>query len=276
MSTPSTTSPSQPAGIPSVEMRTVVSFLIFVHLFALTAALVFTPGMSSDLEQRVVNLPVLRQYRQALDMNLPYTYHLTFGGEDFDFEHQLEVDLELPDGQRKLVILPGPGLWPRSRHNRYQMLAFNTAAGIGQENIETILPQGITYGLLDQYGATRANFRCRVHLGLGRDRIIAKADPQAPETWRTVYEAAIWKTPDGQIRLLKQESARDSAPGAAPTGSSNGAQTNWTPPPLNGEPTLPAATPSPGAAAPTNATPETPTSGRSGLNRAPLTFPSSR
>lgn len=280
MSSTSPETPTLPTGFPSVEVRTIVSFLIFLHLFALAAALVATPGMSSELEQRVANLPVLRQYRQALDMNLPYTYHLTFGGEDLDFDHQLEVDLELADGQHKVVVIPADGIWPRSRMQRYQMLAFNTAVGVGQDGIETLLPQGIASGLLEQYGATRANFRCRLHAPLGRDRILAKADPQAADTWRTVYEATIWKSADGQIRLLKQEAASDSAPGAAPTGAqpNSGAEQNWNPPALDGTPALPAATtaPTPTAVLPTNAAPQTPSSGRSGLNRAPLTFPPSR
>lgn len=262
-------------GLPSPTIRTVVSFLIIVHLFAIFAALVFTPGMSSDLEQRFANVPILRQYRQALDMNLPYTYHLTFGGEDLDFDHQLEVDLELPDGSHKLVMIPPTTAWPRTRYNRYQMLAFNTALGVGQDGVESILPQGITAGLLDQYGATRANFRCRVHLALGRDRIQAGADPQAAETWRTVYDAAIWKTADGQIRLLKQESASDTAPSAAPVDQ----LPDWNPPTYpNSNPAAPGSTttPPPADAPGPTAVPQGSNSKRPGMNRNPLTFPPSR
>ncbi|MBL9122434.1 MAG: hypothetical protein JNG90_02300, partial [Planctomycetaceae bacterium] len=146
--------------------------------------------------------------------------------------------------------------------------------GVGQDSVESILPRGITAGLLDQTGATRANFRCRVHLGLGRDRVLAAADPFAADTWRTVYEATIWRAADGEIRLLKQESASDSAPSAAPAGN----PAEWSPPPLDGQPARPAgdlpANPAPPG--PASAPPANPSSGRSGMNRTPLTFPPSR
>src|SRR5690606_20742068 len=128
----------------------------FVHLFAVFAGLAFTPGMASDLGQRLARLPVLRQYRQMLDMNLAYTYHLTFGNEELDFDHQLDVDLEFPDGKTQLVVIPPPDVWPHSRYLRYQMLAQNTAFGVGQDTVESVLPEGIAGSLLDRYGATRA------------------------------------------------------------------------------------------------------------------------
>lgn len=148
-------------------------------------------------------------------MNLPYTYQLTFGAEP-DF--QLEVDLELPDGKREQVNLPPTGLQPHARQLRYDALAYVTGLEIGSELTESILPQGITASLLERYGAQRATFRCRAHNPLGRDRVLAGADEEAADTWETIYQATIWKTADGGIRLLKQESAAESAPGTTPSG----------------------------------------------------------
>lgn len=240
MSADSPASQDEPA-LPSVEVRTVVSFLIVVHLFAVFAGLAFTPGMSSQLGQRLASLPALTQYRQLFDMNLAYTYHLMFGGEELDYDHQIDVELELADGATRTVTIPPADIWPRSRNLRYQMLALNTASMVGQDTVEGTLPQGITSALLDQNDATRGTFRCRVHSPLGRDRILAGADPQAADTWRTVYSAVIWKTDQGQVRLLKQESAMESAPGAAPTAApADNDPTGGAPPPINPNAPLPA------------------------------------
>jgi hypothetical protein len=268
MSSFSTDSTNASARLPSVAVRTAVSFLIFVHFFALFAGLVFTPGVSSDLAQRFANLPALRQYRQLLDMNLPYTYQLTYGAEP---DYQLEIDLELADGAREQVILPPVDLQPHARQLRYNALAYLTGLEIGNDMTESVLPQGITAGLLEQFGATRANFRCRAHNPLGRDRVLAGADPQAADTWETLYQATIWMTDDGQIRLLKQESAAESAPGAVPRGGT----------PSGGSPTdgsLPFELPSNSAVPPPDATrsPNRPTERPAAGDQLPLEFPPPR
>lgn len=192
-----------------------VSFLIFVHLFALFAAVVFTRGASSELAQRMARIPVLRQYRQLLDMNLPYTYQLTYGAEP---DYQIAVDLEMPDGATKSVLLPPADLWPHARQQRFEALAYSVGNNIGDEAGESVLPELIMTGLFDQYGATRGTFRCRAHNPLGRDRVLAAADPQGADTWENIYQATIWRTNDGPVRILKQESAAESAPGAATNG----------------------------------------------------------
>src|SRR5262245_1503915 len=130
--------------LPGVEVRTIVSFLIFVHFFALFAAVVYTRGASSDLAQKFANLPVLRQYRQLLDMNLPYTYQLTFGEEP---DYRIEADLEFADGKRERVLLPPVAhLRPGIRQRRLEALASNVSSELGNDLTESILPQGITAG----------------------------------------------------------------------------------------------------------------------------------
>ena len=194
--------------------RTIISFLLFLQLFALAVA-VLSNELPSPLE--VGLRKVVEPYLKLLTMDLSYAYNLTFGftGIDAeamqDTEYWLEADLKLPNGQATTVVFPQPGLEPKQRFRRYERLVKRAAAALGSTSSESALPGAIATRLVKETGATGGTIRL-----MRRD---LPAEPYQPYSAapRNLYEARI-KVAGNQVQLFKLETSKsDTAP--APTRS---------------------------------------------------------
>lgn len=196
-----------PSPVLSQEVRSVLSFLIFLHLFALGIAITGSnAGLASPLQRRLhESLAPMRFYLQMLHMDLAYNYHLTHA-EMLDIDHRLEVDLQLPDGATETVVLPDDSTWPRTRRRRYQTLGLTVASQIGNAQMESVLPRAVAGALMAQTGAEQATIRCRGHFLLSADDVgsvdPARSDPWNEQLLRTLYEARVLLT-DGEVSIVK-------------------------------------------------------------------------
>jgi hypothetical protein len=207
------------AALPKSEIRTAVSFLLFLHFFAIGVMIVGTER-SSDLGAALAQVPGIKQYREGLMLIMPYSYYLTRGmmGGELDVDHTLIANVKFSDGSEEEVLLPEPGTWPGQRLHRYQTLARNVAIfgdeTIGMPELSGLLVQSIARSILEreqEKGAQSLQLRCR-----GRLTLPAMADfdpdnlPQR-ERYREAYTTTAFKNGD-QFELLKKDPARDTAP----------------------------------------------------------------
>ena len=213
-------SPAEPTtdtslGLPSQGVRTVVSLLLFIHLFALGVAVVSNKGeLSSPLQRQLRSVPLLMDYLQFLDMDMPYNFDLT-QGELLDIDHVVLVDLTLADGTSQQVVLPDDTIRPRTRRLRYLKLADNMAFLTGDPDREGLLPGAVAGAIMNRYGVNEATITCRGQYLLTAEDVgssdLTRRDPYHPRRFRTVYEARALRS-DGQVGLVKTSS--DELPGA--------------------------------------------------------------
>lgn len=221
--------PPQPVIVWSGEVRSLVSLLLFVHLFAVFVA-VTTYTRPSGLQERLheVFAPYLRTlHLTAFPVTHPFArYHLTHAlPTDVDFT--CEVDFTGPSGPQTVTIPERP-LWPRIRLRRYQALANATGALTDEEADEDlggILPRAIAGSVLKSNGATEGTFRCRAHyLPLIEQMSEVDGGRSAPlENFRVTYEAQVIVS-GGTVELLKKSTTLEVAPietrPASPSGTS--------------------------------------------------------
>ena len=208
----------------SPETRSLVSLLIFVHLFALFVG-VTTYARPSDLQLRLHDLfdPYLRNLHfTAHQVSYPVArYYLTHAlPTDVDFTCQ--VDFSGPDGALQQVTIPPAGLQPPIRARRYQAIA--NAAGTmvdpeGNEDLASILPKALAGAVLKQHGAAQGNIRVRAnYIPQIEDMGEVAAGRRTPPT-NDVYEAKVFVT-GNSVELLKKANKLEVAPvqpgGAAP------------------------------------------------------------
>jgi hypothetical protein len=221
---PSDTPPPEGEPLPSQGVRTIVSFLIFVHLFALAVCVLSTPrdGMSSSLQRQLRNARFLTAYMQWLWMDNAYDYFHTYGDlevvDRFGTDHQFEIELKMPDGSARNIAFPEAGLFPRQRRQRLRQLANSAALTVGQPG-ESLLPAALLEHALRATGADSGTLRLRQHrLQTMEQRGSADKtvrDPYDDRYYRTAY-TGYGRLIDGQLVYQKLESAVDSAPAAAP------------------------------------------------------------
>ncbi|HVA48669.1 MAG TPA: hypothetical protein VNH11_20045 [Pirellulales bacterium] len=208
------------ASLPAEWKRTLVSFLIFLHLFALGVA-VLSNWNPSPLALRLRRVPFVKPYLEylALDQSYVPLYGLTFGMTE-DTDVVAEVDLKLSDGSEQSFSLPASTLAPRQRWRRDARLA-ETAADLTGENfraVESLLPQAIASHFVAEHGAKGGTLRLRRHF---QQPITAPSSSDAGERdpydksryYSQVYEARIIVV-GGQVQLLKSEAAAEVAPAA--------------------------------------------------------------
>ena len=207
---------SSDEGQPSESVRSLVSFLIFVHLFALVIA-VFSNEAPLQLEVALGRLPVLQQYRQVLGMDLPYTFYFTRGndpGGELDIDYKLTATVKGADGATESIELPNADMWPHQRFHRYQQLAKQLAMYAAEDAPEPryleLLTQAVAGGLLRAYDAQSVEIRCRGEL---TPPVMEEYQPEQDtrDKFKDAYDVRAFLA-DGQVELLKKEPARDTAP----------------------------------------------------------------
>lgn len=196
-------------------LRATVSFLIFVHLFALFVA-VLSNWYPSALATRLrENVPLVKPYLQLLAMDQSYLplYGLTFAMPE-DTDMAVEVDLDLADGTQSTFAVPAGGLWPRERWLHDARLAATAGDLTGEtfRNAESLLPQAIASHFVTKYGAKGGIIRCTRHFLMEIDDA-GSIDPYGPDRYSKVYEARILVL-GNQVQLMKMEAAAEVAPAA--------------------------------------------------------------
>lgn len=209
-----------PASRLSDGMRTFISLVLFVHMFAL--GLVFFSNFEggdwdSDLLRRMKS--VVLPYMYPLWLDRPYHNHLTYA-EPLDFDHYVEVALTPKDAAEPTIVrLPGDDLGVGQRRQRYQRLAWHFARGLELPTPSDLLPLAIGAGLLKQYDAASAQVRCFRKRALFLDELTAGTNTEARD--ERLYAADIFFLPGNeQPQLNKIGEARDVAPVTRPSDSS--------------------------------------------------------
>lgn len=207
---------SAPA-LPPEWFRTTVSFLLFVHLFALMVAVLANWYPSALAVQLRARVPLLAPYLELLDIDQAYVtlYGLTYGMDE-DTDQRIEVELKLADGTQRRFVLPQPGVWPHQRYRREQRLAEVAADLVGEstKSLESFLPQAIAAHYVAETEADGAQvvggtIRCRRQFVQSMEALASSA-PVPPET-ADLYQAQIL-TVGGRVQLLKSEAAAEVAP----------------------------------------------------------------
>jgi hypothetical protein len=139
---PDVSHPTQePPQLPSQGVRTLVSLLLFLHLFSLGVVFMSYGNPLGIEEQESLNrrlLDVLSPYVETFNLNLGHRYrvptppetaveptaryYLTHG-KPTDVDFVVEIDARKKDGTAEKVTIPPSNLWPHQRYLRYQMLA---------------------------------------------------------------------------------------------------------------------------------------------------------
>src|SRR5688572_16252209 len=101
MSAPAASEIRDDAPLPPQGLRTALSLLLFLHLFALFVA-VFSGSPSSELLTGLRRAPGVRHYLQLLDMDFSYRYHLMLV-DDLDMDFIIEADLDTPAGPQTVL-----------------------------------------------------------------------------------------------------------------------------------------------------------------------------
>lgn len=204
-------------------MRTVASFLIFLHLFVLAVAVGANSGAPSELQQALrLRVPGLRMVAQLLGLDTSYMVNLTYGNAE-DTDHAIVAEL---GAEGRSVVLPENDLQPTIRRQRYLRLARQVALLADDQTLGALLPQSIAAHLMKDAQTNTAVIRCRRHftqvIASPASSNPADRDPYSDQYYSTVYEAQAFMA-RGQVRLLKRETASDVAPAADTSdGSSSG------------------------------------------------------
>lgn len=224
-SSSSTASAAPP--LPPEGMRTFITLLLVVHLFAVIVAVVTNfrifaaPDTNTYRRVQLRNVPAVVPYLQLLHMDLSYGFNYTYA-DQFDTDHHFEVELDWTGeshGDEAVVLrLPsygGNGL----RRSRYLNLGRSAAQRMGDGSAaqESLLPHAVARTLLKERGITTGNHRLRLqrHLLVSMENVAsldpAISDPNHTNYWMTPYEADV-KFFDGELLITKQEGAGRTAP----------------------------------------------------------------
>jgi len=212
--------------LPGATFRSIASFLLFVHLFALAVVISSNWGPQSEPSQirRDVRgkLWPLTAYTQILHMDSGYNFYYTYGGV-LDVDHVLTSNLSPsgdPSADGETVQLPETGLWPALRRRRLLRLNLAVASQLDNDAAESLFPRAAGAHLLAKSDATETMIRYHGIL-LQRPQDVGDsdpvvADPLAPAKFRTIYEAQVWLDDNGKVQLLKSTLPEGGAQQAGP------------------------------------------------------------
>ena len=217
--------------LPAEWVRTAVSFVLFLHFFALAVA-VLSNWDPSSLALGLRKVPFLEPYVEALALDRSYLpqYALTFG-EPEDTDDEIQVDLQLADGSLEHETIPQASRWPHAYRQQLRLAETVTdLVGENTKSFESFLPRAIAAhfvvaaerGTKAQPGqeVTGGTIRIRRHLvqtmTAPASSIAAERDPYDESRYQTIYEARILLV-GGEVQLLKSDTAANVAPAAVKT-----------------------------------------------------------
>lgn len=197
---------------PSDSVRSLVSFLLFLHLFAIGVGVLSRATEGAPLETRLRDVPGVLPYIGLLGIDWPYTYFLMgplhTGQPDYDF--RMELELKLADGTTKTIWLPDSEQMSRARRHRYQHLVSTAVTLLQAPTFESRLPEGIARDLVRVEGATGGTIR--IHGKTMPEEVFQTLPANYPAT--PMYEARIIVSGE-HVSLFKLDSAAESAPASS-------------------------------------------------------------
>jgi hypothetical protein len=200
--------------------RTLVTLLLFVHLFALAITVLAHAGPSELTNQIRERVPLLQPYMRRLWMDHAYTYSDYVNPRQdvrLDTQYALEVEYEYSDGTTRRIELPDRTVGIATRRRRYQTLARNLAAVVGDDR-EAEYASMVAGGLLaEDPSAVSLRLACveRFTPSIGDD------PPDVPSAVRgdggvysvKIYRCQAWiNEEDGEVEIRKEEERRRLAP----------------------------------------------------------------
>lgn len=213
--------------MPGAAARTVVTFLLFLHLCALGIGVASRNASPSPLAFQLRAVPGVRPYLQILAMDLSYQYQISYyqparsgppallEAAPEDTDHFFELELGQGEGAPLTVRLPPRGMQPPLRRKRYQRLAVNTALLVEDDTLSGLIPRAVAARLVHETGADSGRIACRRVYPRPMDAWESNnpqdIDPYANAYLRTVVEYDLIVQP-GQVEVLKREAAQDVAP----------------------------------------------------------------
>jgi len=235
------------ADLPSAGVRTLLSFLLFVHLFALCVAIASNARPLSGLRNQLGYLPLVRPYLQLLHMDLAYNFHLTYAlAEDTDPWIEIVPESDAPrdpsaqpeEASTPAMTFPQRGLEPNVRNNRYRNLMLTSFLLAQNEVSEGLLPKRIAARMMHENGIDSGTYRLSLERRdlLSPEEASRGVDPYAAREY-PVYEAELWFSRDGlemnkivstlETATVREKSATDGndrSPHQDQAGPSNGEQ----------------------------------------------------
>lgn len=205
--------------LPGVNTRGVCTLLLLIHLSCLAVAL-SSNLTTSPLQGRL--LEVFRPYLRTFDFDLNFApYYLTHASDE-DVDHHIEV---LPEGRADEAgnwVRLGDGFRGGDSYKRHQRLAHLLAQHRGDDEMSARLARAVANDCVTQRGLRPRQLRCRKHYLQPWVEVSqgppSRRDPNSSSYVRLVYSANILLGEDGEIDVVKIDSAREVAP---PTNSSS-------------------------------------------------------
>ncbi len=155
-------STDESGGPPSPRVRSVLSVLLFLHLFAICISLIVGNfGRLRSFSALMVGTEnVLSPYTSTLLLNSPHDDSL-ISEMPYDSDHRFDVELTFADGHKEQMRL-GAGAALPERRQRYVQMA-NLVAQLADDQISNAdaLANVLCKGLLNSTGATGVTLNCR-------------------------------------------------------------------------------------------------------------------
>jgi len=198
-----TKEPSSFAERPSDKARSFISLALFIHLFAISVAMIANSAIVPSQLLSTVRGTVLRYlYLTWTDVGFDYSYL----GSELDMQHKLVADFRRGDGSIESRPVEPEGL-TGIRHDRYVRLARNVAARLQNPDQEGLLPSMIGGGLLrrTQSESSDVIIRCELHPPV--DFLAYRSGARNPPPAETLYQARV-RLVDSQARIVEKFDSR--------------------------------------------------------------------
>ncbi|HEV3418036.1 MAG TPA: hypothetical protein VG056_14515, partial [Pirellulales bacterium] len=124
--------PSPEMRMPGQQVRTIVTLLLLLHLFAVWLAIMTSSESgASSLLRDIKEVPrFIEAYLTQFWLDRGYDYYLM---NDQNWDFHLEATVKYADGHSEgPILLPEPDLWLGERRQRYQQLAGFVAQDIAR------------------------------------------------------------------------------------------------------------------------------------------------
>lgn len=206
MADPSESASDAKVALPRERFRTIVSLLLFVHLFCVGLGILTSTdaGTSSLLMRIKTRTPLVQPYLWQLWLDHGYGYHLISflpmqdETASYDWDYHLEATLNHADGRQETLDVPEAGVWPSDRRHRLEQLPkFMAMASKWQDGPDTdefqndnrhLVGGSIGAGLLRQNpDAESVNLRWYYHRGLTGPEVRSPEPPAWSPTDRRYF-----------------------------------------------------------------------------------------
>jgi len=211
---------------PSEITRSVLSLVLFVHLFCVFTVLSST-YLRSTLQSRLVSIFGVYTELLAFDPGQHIPYYYTHGrtrDDDATFSLDLYPAGDVPVAQRpliKTVAFPDGGTnWLDERRRAIRLarqLAFFAEEESGRDDLAAEIARGVGSRVMREHGAAAAVLRCTRRLSQPLDlsalfREFPADDPTAPAYDELIYTADVYFDEEGQVQAIRRQAAAEVAP----------------------------------------------------------------